>query len=78
MRNDAMFVRQDEMNEFTKQLAAAAKDNPVKVKLRNDTWVEVVYGEEEGDGSFHSPDWSRCWNLDGSSFTSTDFDIVEM
>ena len=79
MRNEAMFVRQDELNEFTKKLAEKAKDKPVRVKLRNGAWDEVLYrAEEDSSGGFHAPDWSRCWNPDGSSFTSTDYDIVEM
>lgn len=78
MRNEAMFVRQDELNKFTKKLAKKAAKKPVKVKLRDGSWDEAVFKEEDGSKSFHTPDWRRCWNADGSSFTSSDFDIVRM
>jgi hypothetical protein len=81
MRNDAMFKNKRELNTFTQALAFESVWNrgaAVSVKLRNGDITDVIFKSAESDteeSCFHTADWSRCWNLDGSSVTSKDFDI---
>jgi hypothetical protein len=78
MRNKAMFMTKDDFNEFTLELRHRT---PTLVTLRNGKKVTVVFEkdkyDEDSEWSFHTANWSMCWNNDGSSITSDDFDIVE-
>jgi hypothetical protein len=93
MINKAMFVDQNELNDFTKLLKARCElfggDDVLmgkeEVQLRNGSTVEVTYalGDEEDpeSGMFKSEgclvQWG-VWNLDGSSLTNADYDIIGM
>jgi hypothetical protein len=40
---------------------------------------EVVYSAAEDDtceDSIHTKDWSHCWNIDGTSVTNPELDII--
>lgn len=79
MINTAMFARKNELNDFTAQLAVRCAHRTTPVKLRNGKIIEIVYQEaKQGDQSvFHTESWTYIWNLDGSSVTTSEFDIVE-
>lgn len=84
MINEAMFVKRDDLNPFTRTLKALCERNPagVLVQLRNGMLADVAYRPGSDDmpecATFHTPSWSLCWFMDGSSCTSEDFDIVRM
>lgn len=74
MRNEVMFQDKNSLNSFTEHLAEKCEVNGfVRVELRNNTFVDVCLTMT--GGCFHTSDWSHCWNLDGSSVTSKNFDI---
>lgn len=83
MINKAMFVSRNDLNKFTTALRdrISKKGKPVLCKMRNGDHHEVTYKEanpdEYTDASFHCPNWNYVWNLDGSSITRSDFDLVE-
>ena len=51
------------------------------VKLRNGTVARPVYKEAEDDtceDCFFAEGYKYCWNLDGTSITSRDYDMMEI
>jgi hypothetical protein len=75
--NHAMFANQNNFNEFTRALNDCCTFNGEQlVMLRNKTYVTVKFHIESN--SFHTENWSYCWNADGSSLTCDDYDIVAM
>jgi len=75
-----MFVDRNKLNSFTKQLCLRAKENPQPVKMRNGLIAEVIYAansDNPEEFEFRTEDYSRWWYLDGSSPTSSDFDLIE-
>ena len=51
------------------------------VKLRNGALVRPVYKEAEDEyceNAFFTKDYKYCWNLDGSSVTRSDYDMMEI
>ena len=81
MINAAMFASRNDLNEFTAHLKSECEIvGSILVRLRNDTMVMVQFTPENEEdcvsAGFHTANWSMCWNLDGSSVTSRDFDIV--
>lgn len=83
MRNDAMFDDRNSFNTFTLALKEAIRVQGEKGKidctLRNGTKFYVTFKTADHptcSDSFHTPDWAFCWNLDGSSLTARQFDIV--
>ena len=82
MINQAMVAKQNELNEFTKTLAEQClKNDNALVKLRNNEIAIVEYHPQETldeteTAHFATPEYSRVWNLDGSSNTSYEFDII--
>lgn len=79
MRNDAMFKDRNSLNTFTQAIAyESGLKGSVRIRMRNGDITDVIFKAAESDtetSCFHTADWSRCWNLDGSSVTSRDFDI---
>jgi len=79
MINSRMFQNTDDLTEFSTKLALKISNTgPVMVKTRSSAWYEVMRDKEgEENQCFHTKDWSRVWNNDGSSVKSYDLDIVE-
>jgi hypothetical protein len=51
------------------------------VKLCNGTLVRPVYKEAEDEyceDAFYAEGYRYCWNLDGTSVTSRDYDMMEI
>ena len=83
MRNEAMFVKQSDLNEFTRKVKEIClKDGKCHVKLRDGSWRDVVYqphdDEKDCEESFRTEEWGMVWNMDGSSITRDDFTMVEV
>ena len=78
------YLGKNTMNEITQFIA----DNPeTVVRLRNGNVVigpVIFLGEDDWEDNFNKPNgfqdgnWNYCWNLDGSSVTNSDFDMVEI
>lgn len=81
---------QDQLNKFTenvKWLGSNAVDGELMwhatewVRLRNGTLVRPVFKAAENDtceDAFITEDYSYCWNLDGTSVTRSDYDMMEI
>lgn len=82
MINKAMVAKQNELNEFTTALAAQCiKHGSALVKLRNNEITFVKYHPQEEldeteEPHFATPAYVKVWNLDGSSVTSYEYDII--
>lgn len=83
MINPATLLQENKTNEFTQFIL----DNPgTKVLLRNKIMVEPIMflGEDDWEDDFEKPrgfhgnNWSFCWDLDGTSVTRSDLDMVEI
>jgi hypothetical protein len=83
MNNPATQPR-DELNEFTKIIIMMAKNScegDYWVRLRNCTLVRPVFRAAEDstcEDAFFSEDGKYCWNLDGTSITSREYDMMEI
>jgi hypothetical protein len=82
MINEAMFYDKNKINPFTEQVKDRAEvHGHALVKLRNQSYREIRYRprdeEEDCDEMFVSGDWDFLWHMDGSSVTSSDFDMVK-
>jgi hypothetical protein len=68
----------DQLNGFTQYI----KDNPsCMVKLRDGVFVQPMFMAAEDEyctDSFATVDWTMCWNMDGSSVTRGDYDMMEI
>ena len=88
MKNPATHRSQDELNVFTQHLYDMWVDFSVKtlVRLRDGTLVQPVIflGEDHWEDDFGKPrgfmteDRKYCWNLDGTSVTNRNFDMMEI
>lgn len=88
MTNEAMFYNREKLNPFTAELKARCeRDGEALVELRDGVMVKVTwvprgsYGEDDPCyDQFRDTRKDSClaWYADGSSFTSSDFDIVRM
>lgn len=88
MKNPATHASQNELNCFTQHIHDMWIDFSVKtlVRLRNGTIVQPViflggdHWEEDykKPRGFNTEDWSMCWNLDGTSVTNSNFDMMEI
>lgn len=87
MINSAMFVSRDRLNSFTNAMKMMClrqdyRNDGYPVQLRNGLVVNVMYRPNPDDllenETFHTPNWDKCWFMDGSSCTSSEFDIVRM
>lgn len=79
MLNHALLTSQDELNAFTTKLKdRIERQSPVLCELRSGIYIKITLSrDDEGNiVSFHSEDWAYCWNLDGSSYTSSQLDII--
>jgi hypothetical protein len=74
----------DELNDFTNNVRTIARNfwSPnYWVKLRNGTLVRPIYTPAEDDtcvASFFADGYKYCWNLDGTSVTRPDYDMMEI
>ena len=81
----------NELNVFTDLVDTYGKQNwgdrrGLYVRLRNGTLVRPVIfpGEDHWEDDFDGPrgfkteDWHYCWNLDGTSVTRPDYDMMEI
>lgn len=77
----------DELNEFT--LTVQMFFRPTNeygrkhyaVRLRNGTLVRPVYKAAEDEyceDAFFAENYKYCWNLDGTSVTRRDYDMMEI
>lgn len=76
---------QGELNHFTANIQVIAKGNWAEnyyVRLRNGTLVRPVFKAAEHateEDVFYGEDGYRyCWNLDGTSVTRRDYDMMEI
>ena len=78
---------QDQLNEFTrivKDFFRSTNDyarNHYVVKLRNGTEVQPEYKSAEDEtceDAFFAEGYKYCWNLDGTSVTRSDYDMMEI
>ena len=82
MRNPAT-LNSDEFNEFTAAIAQFDRSSwgDYWVQLRDGTLVRPVYRQTEHETevtSFFTEDYKFCWNLDGTSVTRSDYDMMEI
>lgn len=78
MKNPAV-QPSDELNDFTTYLQESQSDT--YVRLRNGMICRPIFKcaeDETEEDVFHLEDWSMCWNLDGTSVTSHDYDMIEI
>lgn len=77
MQNPATQPR-DELNPFTKYVMM----NPgTRVVLRNGTVISPEYKQavdETEEDFFFAWNYEYCWDLDGHSVTSRDYDMMEL
>ena len=78
-----MFTTRDDMNPFTEEVKKRClRDGSCLVRLRDNSWRDVKYkGEDEEDGiseGFQADNWGYCWYMDGKSFNTQDWDMVEI
>ena len=82
MKNPATHIYRDQLNEFTNVIAANQRFGAkTKVRLRNETIVEPIYKpaeDETCEDTFFTEDYKYCWNLDGTSVTRRDYDMMEL
>lgn len=81
MINTAMLASRDGLNEFTQYLKEQCETTDmVIVRLRDGSTVGVMFVPEDEEqfvrAGFVSNNWTMCWNLDGSSVTSREYDII--
>jgi hypothetical protein len=82
MPNPATAPR-DELNEFTRSVWLLGNSNWGNhgVRLRNGLIVKPIYKpaeDETSEDAFFTEDYEYCWNLDGTSVTRRDFDMMEI
>ena len=77
---------QDQLNDFTNNIRVIARnlwrvDGNYWVQLRNGTLVRPVFEAAEDEyceDAFYAEGYRYCWNLDGTSVTSRDYDMMEI
>jgi flagellar motility protein MotE (MotC chaperone) len=81
-RNQALLSSENDLNDCTqylKELCNFSKDKKQMVELRNGSFEKVQYtNNRDGEGTEGFMTDKGRWNPDGSSFTSSDYDIVEI
>ena len=68
----------NELNDFTQELLDTYRPT---VRLRNGTLVQPEYKPAEDEyceDAFYAEDYRYCWNLDGTSVTRSDYDMMEI
>lgn len=83
MKNPATHNVRDQLNIFTQVLADEWLDfsNKKFVRLRNGTIVQPIFKPAEDEtckDAFFTEDYEYCWNLDGTSVTRSDYDMMEI
>ena len=83
MKNPATHTYQNELNAFTQVIHDRwiQSSNKTFVRLRNKTIVEPIFKpaeDENCEDAFFTEDYSYCWNLDGTSVTRSDYDMMEI
>lgn len=82
MKNPATHIYRDRLNEFTNVIAASQRFGAkTLVRLRNGTIVKPIYKpaeDETCEDAFFTEDYNYCWNLDGTSVTRRDYDMMEL
>ena len=76
----------DQLNEFTRLVHNLLTDNfygqeTYAVRLRNGTLVRPVFKAAEDEfceDAFFTENYKYCWNLDGTSVTRSDYDMMEI
>jgi len=74
----------NELNDFTNNIRTIARNfwSPnYWVKLRDGTLVRPIYTpaeDETCEDAFFAENYKYCWNLDGTSVTSPDYDMMEI
>jgi hypothetical protein len=81
--NRDMFLSKDKKNACTKRLARLCRENGSQlVELRNLELVRVTFLDKKDLHSTENPHFKavtgmpHCWNLDGSSYSNPDYDII--
>lgn len=79
---------QDQLNDFTQKVRALGhsrfggwEKSGYCVRLRNGTLVRPEFKVAEDDtceDAFFAEGYKYCWNLDGTSVTSRDYDMMEI
>lgn len=81
MYNPAVQPR-NKLNSFTNVIALAqALNRKTQVRLRNGVTVFPTFKAAEDEtclDAFYTEDYEFCWNLDGSSVTRPDYDMLEL
>lgn len=83
MKNPATHTSRGELNEFTQYIHDTWVDFSQKtfIKLRDGTIVQPIFvpaEDETCEDAFFTEDYRYCWNLDGTSVTSRDYDMMEL
>lgn len=68
----------NELNDFTQTLLNTYRPT---VRLRNGALVQPEYKPAEDEycaDAFYAEDYRYCWNLDGTSVTRSDYDMMEI
>lgn len=88
MQNKPRNTRKNDLNEFTNKLKAKSlnQNKSIICELHDGSLRRVKFrpANEEDDTEdmfvssdrHHEPDWEMLWELNGSSVTSHDYDIV--
>lgn len=76
----------NELNDFTRWFSMMSEGWPnctgdYWVRLRNGTLVRPVFKAAEDEyceDAFYAEGYRYCWNLDGTSVTRSDYDMMEI
>jgi hypothetical protein len=77
----------NELNEFTRMVKDFFKETNeygrkhYMVRLRDGTLIQPEYKEAEDEfceSAFFAEGYRYCWNLDGTSVTCSDYDMMEI
>lgn len=82
MLNPATHYRNDSLNSFTNMIVINQKyEVRTLVRLRDGTMVYPVFKPAEDatcEDAFYADGYRYCWNLDGTSVTRSDYDMMEI
>lgn len=72
----------NQLNDFTKKVRQSISlTNGYYVRLRNGTLVRPVFEaaeDETCEDAFYAEGYKYCWDLDGTSVTRSDYDMMEI
>ena len=82
MLNPATHYDRNRPNDFTNMIIINQRYGvKTLIRLRNNTMVFPFFKEAEDETCsdvFATEDWKYCWNMDGTSVTSRDYDMMEI